>query len=139
MGLRGIDLIVSEATGIHDGKVGAQAMADILIGGAQLMLEQLQGEQDADGHGTSATRGCCGEPFLKTLLDGTHQSRPGKGISPLTDGMRLRHKVSDLQSCSRTAQPMLKKASKAHRGLSRSKEGREPQDTMRRSTSQVPM
>ena len=43
VGLRGIDLIVSEATGIHDGKVGAKAMADILIGGAQFMLEQLQG------------------------------------------------------------------------------------------------
>jgi hypothetical protein len=39
MDLRGIDLIVSEATGIHDGKVRAQAMADLLIGGAQFMLE----------------------------------------------------------------------------------------------------
>jgi hypothetical protein len=37
MGLSGIDLIVSQATGIHDGKVGAQAMADILIGGTQFM------------------------------------------------------------------------------------------------------
>src|SRR6266849_3040286 len=103
MDLRGIALRVPEDTGIHDGKVGAQALADILIGGAQFMLEPLQGDQDGEGNGTSATRGCCGEPFWKTVLDGTHQSRPGKGISPLTDGMRLRHKVGDLQSCSRTA------------------------------------
>ena len=52
-----IDLVVSEATGIHDGKVGPQAMADILIGGTQFMLEQLQGEQDAEGHGPSTTWG----------------------------------------------------------------------------------
>jgi len=41
VGLRRIDLVVSEATGIHDGKVGPQALADILIGGTQFMLEQL--------------------------------------------------------------------------------------------------
>ena len=46
-GLRGMALIVSEATGIHDGNVGAKAMADLLIGGAQFMLEPLQGSQDA--------------------------------------------------------------------------------------------
>ena len=36
-----IGLIVSETTGIHDGKVGPQAMTDILIGDP-FMLEQLQ-------------------------------------------------------------------------------------------------
>ena len=41
VGLGGIDLILAEATGIHDGKVGTQALADILVGGPQLMLEQL--------------------------------------------------------------------------------------------------
>jgi hypothetical protein len=133
VGLRGIDLLVSEATGIHDGKVGANAMADILIGGTQFMLEHLQGSQDAYGNGTSAPVGCCGKPLLKTVLDGAHQSRPGQGLSPLTDGMRLRHQVGDVQAWSRTAQPMLKKVHQAHRGLSCSKEGREPQDTMRRS------
>jgi hypothetical protein len=39
VGLSRIDLVVSEATGIHDGKVGPQAMADVLIGGTPLMLE----------------------------------------------------------------------------------------------------
>lgn len=34
VGLRGIDLIVPETTGIHDRKVGAEAMADIFIRGA---------------------------------------------------------------------------------------------------------
>lgn len=43
VGLRGIDLRVSEATGIHDGNVGAQAMADILIGGAQVMCAPRHG------------------------------------------------------------------------------------------------
>ena len=37
VGLRRIDLIVPEATGIHDGKVRAQALADILIGGAEFI------------------------------------------------------------------------------------------------------
>jgi hypothetical protein len=139
MGLSGIDLRVAEATGIHDGKVGAQAMADILIGGAQFMLEQLQREQDADGHGTPTTLGCGGEALVKTLLDGAHQRCPGNGIGPLTEGMRFRYKVGDVSSCSGTAQPMLKKANQVHRGLSCAKGGRAPQDMMRRSTSQVPM
>ena len=138
VGLRRIDVVVSEAAGIHDSKVGPQALADILIGGAQFMLAQLQGSQDAYGTGTSATVEGRGEPLLKTLLDGAHQCRPGKGLSPLTDGMGLGHKVGDVQSCSRPAQPMLKKVHKAHRGLSCSEKGREPQDTMRRSTCQVP-
>jgi hypothetical protein len=103
VGLGGIDLILAEATGIHDGKVGPQAMADILVGGTQFMLEQLQGEQDADGHGPSATRGLFREPCVETLLDGTDQSRPGKRIRPLANGMCLRHKVCDVQRCSGTA------------------------------------
>ena len=61
-----IGLIVSETTGIHDGKVGPQAMTDILIGGTQFMLEQLQGEQDADGNGPSTTGGFFREPFIET-------------------------------------------------------------------------
>ena len=71
VGLGGIDLILAEATSIHDRKVSTQAMADILVGGTQLMLEQLQGEQDADGHGPSATQGVFREPGVETLLDGT--------------------------------------------------------------------
>jgi hypothetical protein len=31
VGLRRIDLVLAEATGRHDGKVGAQAMANILL------------------------------------------------------------------------------------------------------------
>ena len=42
VGLRGIDLILAEATGIHDGKVGAQALAALLIGATQFLLEQCQ-------------------------------------------------------------------------------------------------
>src|SRR5215467_1015402 len=70
VGLGGRDLILTEATGIHDGKVRTQAMADIFVGGTQLRLEQLQSEQDADGHRPSATRGWSREPCIETLLDG---------------------------------------------------------------------
>ena len=118
VGLRGIDLILAEATRIHDGKVGAHAMAEILIGSTQFMLEQLQGEQDADGHGPSTTRGFFRKPCVETLLDSADQRRPGKGVSPLTDGMHSRDKISDLQVGSGTAQPMLEIMHKAHRRLS---------------------
>jgi hypothetical protein len=115
VGLRGIHLVVLEATGIHDGKVGPQAMADILIGGPQFMLEQLQGEQDADGHGLSTTRGCFREPFIETLLNGADESHPGKGVSPLTDRMPDGYKIRDRQGGSRTAQPMLEITHNTHR------------------------
>ena len=107
VGLRRIDLVVSEAAGIQDGTVGPQAMADSLIGGTLFMREQLQGEQDADGNGPSTTRGCFRKPCVETLLDGADQRRPGKGVSPLTEGMHDGYKISDLQVGSGTAQPML--------------------------------
>ena len=113
-----IDLIVSEATGIHDGKVGPQSMTDRLIGGTQFMLQQLQGQQDAEGNGPSATRGFFRKPCGETLLDGADQRRPRKGIRPLPDGVALRHKVSDMQMWVGTTQPMLQIANKAHRRLS---------------------
>ena len=116
--LRRIDLIVSEATGIHDGKVGPQSMTDRLIGGPQCMLQQLQGEQDAEGNGPSATRGFFRKPCGETLLDGADQRRPGKGIRPLPDGVALRHKVGDVQTWVGTTQPMLQIANKAPRGRS---------------------
>ena len=116
--LRRIDRIVSEATGIHDGKVGPQSMTDRLIGGTQCMLQQLQSEQDAKGNGPSATRGFFRKPCGETLLDGADQRRPGKGIRPLPDGVALRHKVGDVQMWVGTTQPMLQRANKAHRGLS---------------------
>ena len=82
------------------------------------MLEQLQGEQDADGNGPSALWGVFGEPCGETLLDGADQCRPGKGIRPLPDGMGLRHKVGHLQGCAGITQPVLKIANKAHGRLS---------------------
>src|SRR5262245_38953255 len=118
VGLRGIDLILAEAAGIHDGKVRAQAMTDILIGGAQFMLEQFQRQQDTDGHGTSTTRGFFRESRVETLLNGADQRRPGKGVGPLTDRMHDGYKISDLQAGSATAQPMLEIMHKAHRRLS---------------------
>ena len=116
--LRRIDLRVSEATGIHDGKVGPQAMTARLLGSPQFMLQQLQSEQDAKGNGPSATRGFFRKPCGEALRDGAAQRRPGKGIRPLPDGVALRHKVGDVQTWASTTQPMLQIANKAHRGLS---------------------
>ena len=82
------------------------------------MLEQLQGEQDADRNGSSTTWGFFRKPLVETLLDGADQRRPGKGVSPLTDGMHDGHKISDLQAGSGTAQPMLEITNKVHRRLS---------------------
>jgi hypothetical protein len=115
-GWRRIDRGVSQATGIHDRKIGAHAMAEIFIGGPQFMLKHLQGSQDAEGHGLSATLGFFGKPFVETLFAGAHQSYPGEGISPLAERMARGHKVGDLQRCSCTAQPMLKLANTSHRG-----------------------
>ena len=73
-----IDLVVSEATGIHDSKVGAQALADILIGGTQFMLEQLQGEQDTDGNGPSTTGGFFGNRLSKLCSMARTSAAQGK-------------------------------------------------------------
>jgi hypothetical protein len=93
---RGLDLRVSEATGRHDSKVRAPAMAALLIGGAQVMRESLQSAQDADGHGPSTTRGCFRKPLVETLRDGADERRPGTGVSPLPEGRHDRDKVRDL-------------------------------------------
>ena len=43
VGLRRIDLVLSQPTRIHHGKISAKAMTDICIRGPQFMLEQCQG------------------------------------------------------------------------------------------------
>src|SRR5215510_12117925 len=126
VGLGGIDLILTEATGIHDGKVGPQALADLLIRGAQFMLQQLQGEQDADGHGSATTGGFFRKPLVETLLNGADERGPGKGVRPLPDGMQDGDKICDLQAGSGTAQPMLEITHHTHRWLSYGKGEREP-------------
>src|SRR6266545_7222305 len=112
--LRARRLVLLESTVVHHGKVRAQAVADGLIGSAHFMFEQLQSQQYSDWHRGSSTWGTCGEACGKTALNGRHQSSPGKGIGPLANGMGVRHKVGHLQGQSRTAQPMLKAAQKAH-------------------------
>jgi hypothetical protein len=95
--LRARRLVLLEATGVHHGKVRAQAVADCLIGSAHFMFEQLQSQQYPDWHWGSSTRGTFGEACGKTVLNGSHQRRPGKGIGPLAYGMGVRHKVGHLQ------------------------------------------
>ena len=116
--LRARRLVLLEATGVHHGKVGTQAVADIFIGSAHFMFEQLQSQQHPDRNGGSSTWGAFGEACGKTVLDGGDQRGPRKGVGPLAQRMRVRHKVSDVQPRSHTAQPMLKIANKAHRTIS---------------------
>src|SRR5262245_9636142 len=132
----GIDLILAEATRIPHGKVGPQALANLLIGGAQFMLEPFQRQQDADGHRPSTPWGFFRKPCVKTLRAGAHQSHPGKSVGPLTERMHEGYKISNLPVGSGTAQPMLKIANQAHRWLSCCKKERDPQDTTLRSTAQ---
>jgi hypothetical protein len=44
MGLRALRLHLNDAAGIHDGKIGTQAMTNLLVRGTQLVFEQFQGE-----------------------------------------------------------------------------------------------
>src|SRR5207249_8014487 len=81
-------------------------------------LSNSRANKTRKGNGPSATQGFFWEPCVETLLDGADQCAPGKGISPLPDGMGLRHKVGHLQGCAGTTQPILKIANKAHCGLS---------------------
>src|SRR5712691_5393922 len=116
--LRARGLVLLEATGVHHGKVRTQAVADIFIGSTHFMFEQFQSQQHPGRNGGSTTRGAFEEACGKTVLDGGDQRGPRKGVGPLAYGMRVRHKVSDVQTRSCTAQPMLKIANKAHRAIS---------------------
>ncbi len=116
--LRARRLVLLEATGVHHGKVRAEAVADGLIGSAHFMFEQLQSQQYPDRNRGSSTRRTFGEALGKPVLNGSHQRSPGKGIGPLANGIGVRHKVGHVQRQSRAAHPMLKVAQKAHRALS---------------------
>jgi len=118
MGLRRIEVVLPQATRVHDREVGAQPVTDRLIGGTQLMLEQFEGQQDTDGHGPSAALGCFGEAVRETLLDRVNHGGPGKRIGPSADGIAVWDEVGDMQGGTATAYPMLKIAHKTHPGLS---------------------
>ena len=118
MHLRARGLVRLETARIHHCKVGTQAVADILIGSAQFMFEQLQSQQHPDRNRGSSPWGVFGKALGKTVLDSGDQSGPREGVGPLANGMRVRHKVRNLQTRSRATQPMLEIANKAQRELS---------------------
>ena len=72
-----------QATGIHHGKVGAQAVADILIRSAQFVFEQLQGQQHPDGNGASATRGALWESVGQNCARWRPPERPKGRYRPI--------------------------------------------------------
>jgi hypothetical protein len=85
-------------TGVHDGKVGAQAVTDLFVRGAHLVFEQLQREQYSWRDGWTATGGVFGETLRKAPVDSRHECCPGKCISPLAEGMGFGYKISDLEA-----------------------------------------
>src|SRR5512145_1079191 len=116
--LRGVDTVLTQASRIHDSKVGAQLAADLVIGGAQCMLEDLEGQQDADRHRSPPPCGRFRETCSETLLNGMHQSVPREGIGPLPNGIAVRNEVRHVQGGADTTQPMLKRVHKTHLRLS---------------------
>src|ERR671927_1261805 len=96
MGLRAVYLHLGDATGVHDGKIGAQAMTHLLVRGTQLVFEQLESEQHPRRYRPTATAGGFGKTLGKALFNGFDQGGPGKRIGPLADRMTFRDKVWDM-------------------------------------------
>ena len=118
VGLRRMDRIRVEATGIQDGTVGPPALAALLIRSPQCRLEQLQGAQDAEGPRSSSTRGGGREPCGATRRAGAHPRGPGPGVRPLAEGMHDGDNIGNLQVGSGTAQPLREIMHKAQRPCS---------------------
>jgi hypothetical protein len=70
-------------------------MADILIGGPQFMLEQLQGEQDTEGNGPATTGGFFRKPGNSA---NTLTSAAQERCQPTDDRMHDGDKIRDLQA-----------------------------------------
>jgi hypothetical protein len=117
MRLRAVYLHLGDTTGVQDSKSGAQAVANLLVRGPQLVFEQCQGEQHPCRHKPTAMPGGFGKVFGKTLLNGVDQCRPGKRIGPLADRMTFRDTVRNMEAGTSSAQPMLEMTEKAHRRL----------------------
>lgn len=86
-----------EATGIHDGHVRAQPLADGFIRRAHFVFKQLQGQQDARRDRAAPPIGAFGKAAGKALLNSCDQLGPGKRIGPPTDGIGLGNDIGNLE------------------------------------------
>ncbi len=88
--LRAIRVDLTESTGVHHGHIGAQALADVFIGGAQLVFEQFQSEQHPGRHRGPAPLGALfGKAPGKVLLHHFNHGVPREGLGPQADGVCL--------------------------------------------------
>ena len=72
----------TDATRLHDGKIGAQSITNGLVRTSQFVFEQFQGEPHPNLHtGTTSSRLFRKAP-LKALFDCGDELIPGKGIGP---------------------------------------------------------
>jgi hypothetical protein len=108
--LRTIKVHFYKATGIHDGHVSAQPLADGFIGGAHFVFEQRQGQQEARWDRRATTLGALREAAGNASLNSCDQLGPGKRISPPTDGIGVGNDSGNLEPGAAPAEPMLQVA-----------------------------
>src|SRR5215510_3452332 len=96
--LSAIPLDSLDATGVHDGKVRAQAVTDGVVGRADLMFEQLQRQQHPGRDRGTPPGGVLRKPMGKAAVNSGYEGSPGKGFGPLPEGMGFRHEISDLEA-----------------------------------------
>src|SRR5215470_10203140 len=105
--LSAIPLDSLDATGVHDGKVRAQAVTDGFVRSAYLMFEQLQRQQHPGRDRGTPPGGVLRKPLGKATVDSGDEGCPGKRLGPLPEGMGFRHTLSDLAARTGAGQPML--------------------------------
>jgi hypothetical protein len=114
IGLITLGLDLADASGIHDGKIGAKSVADRLIRTGEFMFEQLQSQQDSNGDTWSPASGFLRKATVKALFDGGHECLPRKSIGPKPNGMGIGDELGDLKGGAGPPQPVLKMTDQAH-------------------------
>jgi hypothetical protein len=121
MVLRAVHVPLGKATGVHHGKVGAHTVTDGFIRATSRVFEQLSRQQYAGRYRGAPPVGAFGETLGNAAVGRGDECRPGKRLRPLADGMRLRHKVGDLEAWAAAGQLMLQVTEQTHRQLSSSR------------------
>src|SRR5207245_10800096 len=107
----------AQATSVHHRHIGAQAVTHVVIGLAQLVFQQFQGQQHARRYRRTAPRWALfGKASGKALLDGLDHRVPWEGIGPQANGMGLGDKRGSLEVRTASDEPVLKVAQDPHGG-----------------------
>ncbi|MEE9147041.1 MAG: hypothetical protein V3U27_06560 [Candidatus Tectomicrobia bacterium] len=119
MGLGALDLDLAEATCVHHRHIGAQALTDGFIGRAQLVFEQLQGQQHAGRDWCTASLGTrFGKALRKALCHRVDHGLPWKGLRPEANGMGFRYELGGQEVGTPSSEPVLKVVQDTHGELS---------------------